>query len=334
MAQALNSVCAVEVGSLIDVDHYAAAIIERCAATLTVLKGPLPGGVLCFSDGSGRSPVLARCARLQCLTYAFRYTPAVWLGLSQLHDVDLHVVSTAAIAAALPRLHSLKAYHYYRAGDASSSVAGFFTDLLPRLRVFNFRGCWPMPPAGPDAASTILPLPLPLLEELTWCGNVTDPAFFRWFHEAQPLLLHAPYELLAECVPGRDGGPTETAPSLLSHVSELRLLYAATPLNVSDVGSILRAAPRLCRFSMDQQLHGDTLWLAASATAPLHPAFIGFVHHRLRYFSVGSSGRAELSAPPPSPHCANECASRLRRTCFPRLREMEINGETFFAAPA
>jgi hypothetical protein len=122
-AQALDSLCAVElVTPSYDAEDnsHAAAIIERCAATLTELKGYLPGRVLCASDGSGRPPVLARCTRLEVLTSASCHTPAVWLGLSHLHtlhDVDLNNVSFAAIAAALPRLHTLR------------TVRGCFTSL-------------------------------------------------------------------------------------------------------------------------------------------------------------------------------------------------------------
>jgi hypothetical protein len=68
----------------------------------------------CFPQkSSSNDRLLARCTRLESLTYANRYEPNAWLGLSQLHTlrgVDLCVVSVATIAAALPRLHTLDAY--------------------------------------------------------------------------------------------------------------------------------------------------------------------------------------------------------------------------------
>jgi hypothetical protein len=173
-AQALDSLCAVEVvaPSYDAADSSRAApIIESCAATLTELKGYLPGRVLCASDGSGRPPVLACCTRLEILIFAYLYTPAVWLGLSQLHTlrgVDLGQVSTAAIAAALPRLHTLTMYSNDELVSVDS-VAGFFTDLLPRLRLFHFFGMWPREAATAAAA------PLPQLEELEWYDSPDGP---------------------------------------------------------------------------------------------------------------------------------------------------------------
>jgi hypothetical protein len=56
---------------------------------------------------------LACCARLESLTNARYYDAKVWLGLTHLHTlrgVDFGDVSAAAVAAALPRLHTLAAF--------------------------------------------------------------------------------------------------------------------------------------------------------------------------------------------------------------------------------
>jgi hypothetical protein len=113
LAQALESLCIVEVTSgSAATNYHVAAVIQRFAATITELQGPLSLRLLDESDGSGRLPVLSTCTRLELLTDVSNYKPSVWLGLSQLHTlrgVDLRQVSIAAIAAALPRLHTLAA---------------------------------------------------------------------------------------------------------------------------------------------------------------------------------------------------------------------------------
>jgi hypothetical protein len=330
LAQALNSLRAVEVVScpLIDNDRYAVALIKRCAATIRELKGDLPARLLCESEGSESDPpVLARCTRLEVLTWAFCYTPAVWLGLSQLHtlhDVDLSKVPTGAIAAALPRLHTLTTY-----GECfgSGRVAGFFTDLLPRLRVFHFQGEWPLEadePIEAEGAAVFSAPPLPLLKELKWRAEPQPALVFRQFLGARPAVLRALCGGIIECLSARFCGASDCpANGLLTRVCELEVFGG----NVADVARILRAAPRLRTFSMHAKLRGDMSWLTASA-APLHPAFVGLVHPKMRYFSLTN---VYLTAP-----CDDVdeydigCASRLR-TCFPRLHTMHVNYKTFFA---
>jgi hypothetical protein len=356
MSQALESLCAIEVGTLNNNGKHAVAVIERYAATMTELTGALPGDLLCASDRSGHPPVLAHCTRLECLTEVSRYTPAVWLGLSQLHtlrDVDLGEVSIPAIAAALPRLHTLKAFY---SGSRPTSVAGFFTDLLPRLRVFQFNGWWPRPPAEPDVAPSAQPPALPLLEELTWWDGTGQQAPLRWFAGAAPVLLHAPFELIAQVREGRDGAPTEPPSNILSRVSDVRVFYADALPNVCDVARVLRAAPRLRAFRVLPDLVGDASWLTQS-TVPLHPSFMSLVHPRLRCIAI----KTRPVESPPGPRARDRksfstdddeddressssddacgataiyddgCASRLRRTCFPRLRKLQVNIKTFYA---
>jgi hypothetical protein len=251
--------------------------------------------------------------------------------------VDLHKVPIAAITAALPRLHTLEAYQYaYRYPSTESvPVSAFFTDLLPRLRVFQFKGYWPLLPsetdvAPPDraaASATAPPPPLPLLEELTWWeSGTTQPALVHRFLGARPVLLRGTYEMIAQGLSAQGGVPEEPASNILARVCELHVLTGIASVNVSDVARVLRAAPRLRTFRTNEQLCGDTAWLTAS-TAPLHPAFVGVVHPRLRCFAVNT-----VEPPPGSPlgDFDEGCASRLRRTCFPRLRELEVDDDTFF----
>jgi hypothetical protein len=78
------------------------ALVQQCAATLTELE--------CYQLSC--SAVLPLCARLQSLTVSDWHgcPPAAWLGLSQLHTlrgVGLPDIPAAAIATALPRLHTL-----------------------------------------------------------------------------------------------------------------------------------------------------------------------------------------------------------------------------------
>jgi hypothetical protein len=307
---------------------HVAAIVEHCAATVTELKGSLPARLLCRTDRLGHQPsTLARCARLEVLTKASRYVPAVWLVLSHLHtlhDVDLSTVSTAAIAAALPRLHTLTASGYLATNPVP--VAGFFTDLLPRLRVFHFTGKWPVLAAAEEESVTgegIERRPLPFLEDLVWeeLGS-PQPTVLREFLGARPVVLRAPYELVAECLLGRGDG--EPAGGMLARVCELRIRDGVhPPVDLSDLAQLFLAVPQLRAFSTNQRFRGGTSWLITS-TAPLHPAFVGLVHRRLRYVGLPTD---------PLVRPSSDCASRLQRACFPRLREMEVGRETFLAIP-
>jgi hypothetical protein len=194
----------------------------------------------------------------------FTFAPAAWLGLSQLHtllDVDLDVASAAAIAAALPRLHTLGiAVHYASSSSTAAAVAGFFDTLLPRLRSFRFYilfgACaWPV-----DDTTTTAPAPLPQLQD------------------AQPVLLRAPYQVIAKYVATRRP---------LSRVRDLRFYGTPQP---ADAASVLRAAPVV----RDRVMwHND-------------PAFAGFMHRKLRSLrfracfeersGCGAAGRAGVES--------------------------------------
>jgi hypothetical protein len=330
ISQALDSLCAVEVTPSARnerMKQYAAAIIERCASTVTELSGPLPPRLLCQTVPEGPlQPLLARCTRLECLMPASRFTPAAWLGLSQLHTlrgVDLTQVSLAAIAAALPRLHTLTALRLFP-GDDPASTSGFFTDLLPRLRVFHFKGNWSDEFSEcPSLAPTAPPPPLPLLEDLAWDERFPPRTVLHRFLGAQPTMMTVPYDLIAECLAeahGDDDSESDAASSnksFLARVCNLFLLGdTGTHIDLSNVAQMLRAAPQMRTLTIGPTLRGDTSCLTASV-APLHPAFVGLVHPRLRQLganvtSDGVSSRDELSA------------MRLQRACFPRLRSMRV----------
>jgi hypothetical protein len=190
VGQATDALCAIHVApgfsTSSDIGSLA-ALLERHSSTITELDAKFPTKM-----PPAAASALARCTRLESLTDASCYTPAVWLGLSQLHTlqgVDLSKVSTAAIAAALPKLHTLKALS---PTEEPARAAGFFTDLLPRLRVFDFRGRWPE--AQEQPASIVAPLPL--LEELVW--NASWGIAPREFLGAQPTVLHAPLTLVSQ----------------------------------------------------------------------------------------------------------------------------------------
>jgi hypothetical protein len=205
--------------------------------------------------------------------------------------------------------------HHRSNTDDAVAVAGFFTNLLPRLRVFRFMGKWP--------AAAVAAAPLPLLEELEWQEVISSNpqlTVLRGFLGARPTVLSAPYELVAECL--RESPGESASSNLLTRVCDLRvgIVGPRVDIHVAAAAQVLRAAPELRTFAVS--VFGDTSWLTASA-APLPRAFVGLVHPRLRHFTV---------QPRLPPFSSDEgCASRLRRTCFPRLRELAVGGKTFFA---
>jgi hypothetical protein len=207
MSEALNSLCAIEYtgsDSLSEIQsRSAAALIERCAGTLTEVRR--------FLLWPEHQPALAQCMRLEVLTRASGNSDqhVLWLGLSQLHtlcDVSMREISFAALAAALPRLHTLDACYFRMDESAAPGPVDGFEDLLPRLRVFRFRGLWPEDEC--DAAAA--PPRLPLLQELVWspsCHRVAPHAFLG----AQPTVLHAPYQLIARFCNADGSAPIQSA---------------------------------------------------------------------------------------------------------------------------
>jgi hypothetical protein len=296
------------------------AFIERYAATITALDG-LP----CEPYATDAS-VLARCFRLESLTSVSAYTPAVWLGLSQLHTlrgVDLGQVSTAAIAAALPRLHTLTAFRYDVEDEDCASALGFFTDLLPRLRVFHFNGTWPNEDDGEAAeegGSSVLPLPE--LQELVW-RPFEHQAAPRQFLAAEPTLLRARHDLITKFVNASRGSRDGPTSGPLARVRELDIIKpyaAADPLEPSDVARVLLAAPQLRSLRVFHSVYADLL-----TAAPDDSTFVGLLHTRLWALAAVIVPPFEFDA---------ECAARLRHNHFPRLRVLTVDGKTHFATPA
>jgi hypothetical protein len=320
--QAMDALCAVHVGGCFspspDIGSLA-TVLERHSATITELHAELPARML-----EEVSSALACCTRLESLTGAYAHDPAVWLGLSQVHTlrgVDLGKVSFAAIAAALPKLHTLAAFRC----EDPAQAADFFTDLLPRLRSFQFSGSWPEARDEQPAASTNV-APLPLLQELTWYfpDDTTAP---REFLGAQPTVLHAPYGLISQGWLG--GAAIDATADFLARVCDLRITTAsadADPLNPSDVARVLRAAPQLKKFYNDRVVQSDAPWLAP--TAPTHPAFEGLVHPRLRVFGIARARAGDSDRIPDA-----DWAAPLRRPHFPRLRELVVGKESYFVTP-
>jgi hypothetical protein len=240
----------------------------------------------------------------------------VWLGLSNLHTVlgvNLGDVSFAAIAAALPRLHTLGAF----GGNDPAQAEFFMTGLLPRLRVFHFNGAWPKTQERP--ASTVAPLPL--LQELVWnlSDDTTAPPEFLG---ARPIVLHAPFALISQCWLAAADAPA----NFLARVRNVRIttMFRLDRLDPADVARVLRAAPQLKKFHIDP--HGDDVsWLAPAA--PTHPAFEGLAHPRLREFGFP---RACAGANTP---LDDQWAAQLRRRHFPRLRELVVGKGAYFVTP-
>jgi hypothetical protein len=109
----------------------------------------------------------------------------------------------------------------------------------------------------------------------------------------------------------------------LVRVRELRAFRNIAPLAASDMARVLHAAPHLRTFFVQEEIFGDPAWFTAPAH-PLHPAFVGLVHPRLRHFGVNM---------PIASLRGDDCMSRLRQTCFPALRELEVSAERFFVTP-
>jgi hypothetical protein len=293
--------------------------IERYGAALTEVDCSF------FSGGNKAADrALACCTRLDTLTNAGSYDAKVWLALTHLHTlrgVDFSVVSVAAIAAALPRLHTLAAFiNASGAPVPHTAVAGFFEDLVPRLRVLHYHGPWPRPwlLREDPAPTAIVPQPLPLLQKLIFCCP-TDSSMARRFMGAQPAMLQMPHAAVAGMLQAASlmaNGETTYQP--LSRVRDLCL----APLlgddgigdpNSSDIARLLCAAPQLRKFN------GGTLksgldWLS-------DPSFAGLVHPWLQSVRVD---RASNTAQPPV-----GCGVQLRRLHFPRLQQLFVNSAQY-----
>jgi hypothetical protein len=262
-------------------------------------------------DNPAANRALARCARLESLSSAQSYNAKVWLGLTNLHTlrgVDLGVVSVAAIAAALPRLHTLAAFINVVSQPPvpHTAVAGFFEDLVPRLRALHYHGPWPTDDQAPDRATTaaIVPQPLPLLQELIF-RCLTVPPVEREFMGAQPAMLEMSHAAVTDMLVTAPliGGEATYRP--LARVRDLCLTSDGDNPHSSDVARLLRAAPQLRKLKLESlpDLLND-------------PAFTGLVLPWLRSIHVGAMKHA---------HSPANCGMQLRRLHFPRLQQLIVN---------
>jgi hypothetical protein len=281
--------------------------IQRHGAALTELDCRFWAG---GNEAADRA--LACCVRLESLTNAVAYDAKVWLGLTHLHTlrgVDLGVVSAAAVAAALPRLHTFGAFiHADRDPPVPhTAVAGFFEDLVPRLRALDYHGLWPL--EEDQAPAEIVPRPLPLLQELTFLCS-TDFPVAREFMDAQPVKLVMSHAAVADMLLAASAmaiGEATYRP--LARVRELCLSGGGALPDSAGVARLLRAAPRLRKF-YGGSLQSGFDWLG-------DPAFAGLVHPWLRSVCVDVASNAEPASV--------DCAIQLRRLHFPRLQQLTVN---------
>jgi hypothetical protein len=308
LAQALGTLRAVAWSGSEKSLECAFEFVERYGAALTELD--------CSSgahhDAADRA--LACCTRLETLTNAEHYSTNVWLGLSHLHTlrgVDLEVVSAAAIAAALPRLHTLEAFISNHPNLIhTAAVAGFFEDLVPRLRVLRYHGPWPK--EDNHAPAVIVPRPLPLLQELNFCC-FSDSPVARGFVGAQPAILHMHHADVTDMLLTAAQMVGEATYRPLARVRDLSVALRGGGPDSPAVAQLLRAAPQLRTF--------NTGWLEGGLEWHHDPAFTGLVHPLLR--SIHASV-ARNAAPPPA-----DCGVQLQRLHFPRLQQLTANSVEF-----
>jgi hypothetical protein len=228
--------------------------------------------------------------------------------------VDFGAVSVAAIAAALPRLHTLAAFinEHDQPPVPHTVVAGFFEDLVPRLRVLHYHGPWPREKDDQTPAA-IVPQPLPLLQELIfWCP--TNSPVARGFMGAQPVMLGMPHAAVADMLLAAPLMATDEMYRPLARVRDLWLAPGVGYPDTSDVARLLAAAPQLRKFN-GGSLQGDLDWLN-------NPAFAGLVHPWLRWILVDLARNAE-----PAPV---GCGMQLRRLHFPRLQQLIVKSSSIW----
>jgi hypothetical protein len=225
----------------------------------------------------------------------------------------------AAIAAALPRLHTLSVFAFGAVADAA--VAGFFEDLLPRLQNFEFGGLWSQDPDSRDFTSSLSPpRSLPHLRTLEILGGHAPP--WTWFMGARPLTLCADDATIERWLPSEvDDGTAALCP--LASVRNLFIFArSASVFTPTNVARILRASPHLETLSVSASAKIDVSWLAPSGH---HPALGGLVHSNLRCIRCfGEIFSASLQF---------DLARLQRRPHFPRLKAVNCDGLEYFITP-
>jgi hypothetical protein len=300
--------------------NAAFALLERYAANIIELNCD-PQRQCDAADN-----LLTRCTRLEVLMNVQRYAPAAWLHLSQLHTLhgaNLSVVSMAAIAAALPRLHTLGVLS--PTGVPAAAVAGFFEDLLPRLQSFQYVGNWPQNLHTDSAAPSRESLPLPQLRILSLLGDDSLP--WTGFLGARPLKLAIDDVVIRRWLLANrndDAAAAVTGGVTFRPLASVRTLmvYAGSQnvLTPTYVARLLRAAPQLkLLFVSASEVAVDFSWLA-------DPDFDDdLVHLKLKYIRVSGLG---TSTP-----LTTDSLTRLQQRHFPRLQSVGIAGRDYSVAP-
>jgi hypothetical protein len=227
-------------------------------------------------------------------------------------------VPATAIAAALPRLHTLHVDHRLPHGDFQ--VAPFYDELLPRLRSFHLEGKWPQTREGTEAAN--MP-PLRLLEDLEWHGR--DAKLPCRFMGARPSTLNTSVEDLAAWLHAADGVGADSA-TVTSPLARVRALTIRLdgPLPVGAfMARLLRAAPHLRQLTFYAYEWPDVRWVFSDAFTSV-PARTGVAHAQLRHVAITSSQDTALDGPVP-----DGCGVRLRQRHFPRLRRLTVKDEEY-----
>jgi hypothetical protein len=225
-------------------------------------------------------------------------------------------VPAAAIAAALPRLHTL---HLNETFDVDFPVAAFYDELLPRLRSFRLEGKWPPPSHGTGTADVSA---LPLLEDLKWHSTVSLP---RQFMVARPSMLHAhSADLIRWLRLTADGAGAASSPVTvpLERVRALEIRFGGPPQKSAATARLLRAAPHLRQLTLDVTLDEPVRnFLLDAFTAEL--AHTEVLHPTLRHVIVTGM------YPPHNALVPKECGVRLRQHHFPCLRRLTVNIEEY-----
>jgi hypothetical protein len=280
------------------------AIVQQCAATLTELE--------CYRLSCGA--VLPLCTRLQSLTLSDwnGCPPVAWLGLSQLHTlrgVSLPDIPAAAIAAALPRLHTLHLDHRFIAVEFP--VAMFYDELLPRLRSFHLEGRWLE--TNDEMEEVNVPL-LPLLEDLKWWSWTAKLP--RQLMAARPSTLAISDVDLVEWLKVADGAGPESSP-VTRPLVRLRALTLRLARR-SPMARLPRAVPHLWQLT----LHVYEFEHARHVLSE-EPAFTGVIHPTLRRVAITTiHSSADLLVP-------DDYGVRLRQRHFPRLRRFTVKDEEY-----
>jgi hypothetical protein len=284
------------------------ALIQHCAPTLTELE--------CSQLSNNAHFDFPRCTRLESLSLRDWYCcpDTAWLGMSYLHTlrgVSLRDVPAAAIAAALPRLHTL---HVDHDGDyVDFPVDEFYDELLPRLRSFHLEGAWPRTRDAPGMDDV---RPLPLLDDLKWRG--CDVPLPHPIMGARPSTLNIIDAALIEWMQAADGVGSDS-PAVTSPISRVRALtfrQEDAPLDAATLAWLLRAAPHLRQLSFIVDNRDYVRWALSE-----EPAFAGLAHPGLRHVAIISK-QSPLEV-------SDGCGVRLRQRHFPRLRRFTIDDEEF-----